>query len=121
LAWPRQPSDGVDLAQYRLQPLADLDEQLVAVMVAEGVVDLLEPVQIDQQQRRRDQFPVGLVDRLAGSVAQQRTWAWRASAALSTCVSIAANAGSVSAPSIASTRLVLPASTAANMRWIPSR
>ena len=35
------------------QPRRDLDEQLVAVVVAERVVDLLEAVEVDQQQRRR--------------------------------------------------------------------
>ena len=62
---------GVDLAQGGLEPLADLDQELVAVVVAEGVVDLLEPVQIDQSQRRRDQLAVGLAHRLAGPVVQQ--------------------------------------------------
>jgi len=55
----------------RLQPLADLQQQLVAVVVAEGVVDLLEAVQVDQRQRGRAQLPVGLADRLADTVAQQ--------------------------------------------------
>ena len=63
-----EPGDGVDLAQRAAQPLADLNQELVAVVVAEGVVDLLEPVQVEQQQRSRDQFPVGLADCLAGAV-----------------------------------------------------
>ncbi len=66
-----QPRDGVDLAERALEPLADVDEELVAVVVAEGVVDLFEPVQVDQQQRRREQLPVGRPDGLAGAVAQQ--------------------------------------------------
>ena len=67
-----EPSDGVDLPQRGLEPLPDLEQELVAVVVAEGVVDLLEPVQVDEQQRRRAQLPVGLADGLAGAVVQQR-------------------------------------------------
>jgi hypothetical protein len=63
-----QARDGVDLPERGLESLADLDQQLVAVVVAEGVVDLLEPVQVDQQQRGGNQFPVGLADGLAGAV-----------------------------------------------------
>ena len=46
-----QPGDGVAVAQHRPQPRADLAEQLVAVGVPEGVVDLLEAVEVDEQQR----------------------------------------------------------------------
>jgi hypothetical protein len=40
-------------------------------VVAEGVVDLLEPVQVDQGQRGRDQLAVGLTHRLPGAVIEQ--------------------------------------------------
>jgi hypothetical protein len=53
-----QPGDSVDLAQAAAQAFADLDQQLIAVVVAKGVVDLLEAVQIQQQQGGRDQFAV---------------------------------------------------------------
>jgi hypothetical protein len=46
-----QAADGVRVAQDRTQPRADLAEQLVPVGVAEAVVDLLEPVQVDEQER----------------------------------------------------------------------
>jgi len=35
------------------QPRPDLTQQLIAVMVAERVVDLFEPVQVDRQQPGR--------------------------------------------------------------------
>lgn len=43
---------------------ADLDEQLVTDVVAQAVVDLFEPVQVQQQQRRRG----------AGAVSWALTW-----------------------------------------------
>ena len=36
------------------EPLRDLDEQLVAAVVTERVVDLLEPVEVDEEDRERD-------------------------------------------------------------------
>jgi len=54
-----------------LQSAADLDQQPIAVVVTEGVVDLLEPVQVEHGQRRRDQLAVGVSDRLADTVVQQ--------------------------------------------------
>jgi hypothetical protein len=47
----QEPGVGVrvDVSEGCLQPLADLDQQLVAVVVAEGVVDLLEPFQTQQE------------------------------------------------------------------------
>ena len=42
--------DRVGLAQQRAQPLADLLDELVAGIVAERVVDLLEAVEIEHQQ-----------------------------------------------------------------------
>jgi hypothetical protein len=66
-----EPGHGVHGAERPLEPLADLDQQLVAVVVADGVVDLLELVQVDEQQRCRAQFAVGLADGLAGAVVQQ--------------------------------------------------
>jgi len=50
----RDPAPG---AQHPRHPPADLTEQLVAVAVAEGVVDLLEAVEVEQQQR--DGSPLG--------------------------------------------------------------
>ena len=42
--------DGVGLAQQRAQPVADLLDELVAGIVAERVVDLLEAVEIEHEQ-----------------------------------------------------------------------
>ena len=47
---PAQTGDGVGDPQHTGQPRPDLAEQLIAVLVAEGVVDLLETVQVQQQQ-----------------------------------------------------------------------
>ncbi len=67
-----EPRDGVDLAQRRPQARTGLAQQLVAVVVAEGVVDVLEPVEVDEQQpRRRPRAPVR-PQRLREAVGQQR-------------------------------------------------
>jgi hypothetical protein len=46
-----QAGHGVHLAQHPGQAGPNLGQQLFAVVVAEGVIDLLEPVQADHQQR----------------------------------------------------------------------
>ena len=48
-----QARDGVVLAQQAREALADLAQHLVAVVVAEGVVDLLEAVEVEQHAPRR--------------------------------------------------------------------
>jgi hypothetical protein len=63
---------GVDVPQRLLEPRPHLTEELVSVMVAEGVVDVLEPVQVQQQQDGRLQRPVGGAERLAEPVGEQR-------------------------------------------------
>jgi len=50
---PAQPGDGVALAHDRAQALADALDDDVAVEMAEGVVDLLEAVEVHQQDRNR--------------------------------------------------------------------
>ena len=47
------PGDQIGRPGRRLQPVRDRDEHLVADQVAVGVVDVLEPVEVDQQQRDR--------------------------------------------------------------------
>jgi hypothetical protein len=64
----RRPRQGTPGSSSRR---ADLHQQLVAVVVAEGVVDLFEAVQVDQQQGGGTPFPVGLPARLVDAVAQQ--------------------------------------------------
>ncbi|WRL63368.1 hypothetical protein U6N30_27080 [Blastococcus brunescens] len=68
---PAEPGDGVALPQHRLQSRAHLAEQLVAVGVAQGVVDLLEAVQVDQQQGDLAVRPAGGGESLVEAVAQQ--------------------------------------------------
>ena len=41
--------DGVPLALSRMQPLGHLDQQVVPGGVSQGVVDRLEPVEVEQQ------------------------------------------------------------------------
>ena len=48
-----EPGQHVARPQRGAQPRADLAEQVVAGVVAEAVVDLLEPVEVEQQQRGR--------------------------------------------------------------------
>ena len=60
-----EPGDGVALARSRPQPLGDLDEQGVADVVTEAVVDVLEPVEVEQQQP--DDRAPALARRIASS------------------------------------------------------
>ena len=48
---PAEPRDGVAPAQHRLQPVRELDAAAGRRAVAEGVVDLLEAVEIHEQHR----------------------------------------------------------------------
>ena len=45
-----EPGDGIGIAQRRGEPPSDLDQHGVTHVVAQAVVDVLEPVQVDQQQ-----------------------------------------------------------------------
>ena len=71
-----QPSGGVTGAQDRPDPLGDADQQLIAGPVAEGVVDDLEVVEIDEQDGMlagHRPLRVGLaLERLAQPVLEQR-------------------------------------------------
>ena len=53
-------------ADHDAQPVGDHDQQLVAARMAEAVVDCLEPVEVDEQHRRR-----GLIGGAASSLAEQ--------------------------------------------------
>ena len=48
-----EPGHRVDLAQAVREPCGDIDQHLVAAAVAERVVDVLEAVDVDMQQRER--------------------------------------------------------------------
>ncbi len=60
-----EPGNGVDLPHGAGQPAADEHEQVVPHVVAEGVVDLLEAVEVEQQQG--GSRPV-LLERLGGAL-----------------------------------------------------
>jgi len=68
---PAQAGDGVDVSQHTGQARPDLAEQLVAEVVAEGVVDLLEPVEVDDQQSGAGPGPAVSAQRLPEVVGQQ--------------------------------------------------
>src|SRR5689334_16467617 len=56
-----EAGDEILRTQHLAQPLGNRAEQLVAAGMAERVVDLLELVEVDEQQRR---LPIGLARRL---------------------------------------------------------
>ena len=71
-----EPRDRVAAAQHRLEPAGELDEQQVAVAVAERVVDLLEAVEVHQQHRELRAVLVGDADRVLDLLPEaSRGWA----------------------------------------------
>ena len=66
-----EAGDGVGGAQRRLEPLGDLLEQHVAVVVAERVVDLLEVVEVHDHHREAAVAALGGAQRLLDAVAEQ--------------------------------------------------
>ncbi|CAN5918119.1 hypothetical protein BH23ACT10_BH23ACT10_01790 [soil metagenome] len=68
-----QPRDGVALADSLLQPLGDAGQQLVADAVAERVVDLLEPVEVNEQHGDDVVVPTRLRNRMLDAFGEQRT------------------------------------------------
>ncbi len=65
--------DGVVVAQHRLQPRADLSQDLVAGVMAEAVVDLLEAVDVDEQRGRADAQAPCTREHLLGTVEHERS------------------------------------------------
>ena len=63
--------DRVHRAEQSPQPLRELLQQKVAELVAEGVVDLLEPVEVHGEERERRIAPPDAADRVIEAVAQQ--------------------------------------------------
>ena len=59
---PRQPRHGVRLPQHVPEPLRDENEEPVARRVAEGVVDFLEVVQVEQDDAHHLPAPLGVGD-----------------------------------------------------------
>ena len=64
---------GVGLAHDLAQPVGDLDQQGVAAVVAERVVDLLEPVDVEQQQSDVVPLGLGVGDRPLEALGEQAT------------------------------------------------
>ncbi len=56
---PAQAGDGVARAEHLGDPVRRLDEQLITVVVAQGVVDLLEPIEVDHHHDRLGPLAVG--------------------------------------------------------------
>ena len=67
-----EPGDRVGGRERALQPPAHLDEQAVAVVVAESVVDLLELVEVHDDERHRFGRARRALQRLAQPVVEQR-------------------------------------------------
>ena len=68
---PAEPGDRCRSPAARHEPLADLLEQEVAVVVPERVIDLLEPVEIHHQHRPRLVVALGRRERLKHVLAEQ--------------------------------------------------
>ena len=67
-----EASDRVARAQHLGQRRRDVAEIVVAVVVPERVVDLFEPVEVDDRDAHRFARPAGRRDRVFGAVAEQR-------------------------------------------------
>ena len=57
-----QPCHGVVIANMRAKALGDRPQQCVADLVAERVVDVLEPIEVERQHRQRPIPAVGSAD-----------------------------------------------------------
>ena len=68
---PAEARDGVALAHARRQARSDVLEDLVTDRVPKGVVDGLEAVEIDEQQREQPLLTAGGRQRLAQTIEQQ--------------------------------------------------
>jgi hypothetical protein len=66
-----ESSQRVAVAQRAIQTLRDANQQLVAGVVPEVVVDHLEAVQVDEQHGGHCSLATGFGDRLRDSVVQQ--------------------------------------------------
>ena len=62
---------GVGLAQHTVQAGADLPQEEIARVMAEGVVDLLEPVEVDQEEGGVVPVARARQDRLVRAVAEE--------------------------------------------------
>ena len=67
-----EAADRVGLAQHAGDPRGDDAQQLVADRVAEGVVDALEAVEVDEHRRRLGAAAAGVGEHLLGAVHDQR-------------------------------------------------
>ena len=64
--------DRIGVTHDRAQPVGDLDEELVADLVTQPVVDVLEAVEIDEMERKRAVAAARAGDLAAQAVGQQR-------------------------------------------------
>jgi hypothetical protein len=58
-----EAGEEVAAAQHLAQAMGDLDQEPVALLMAEGVVDLLDAIEVDQQQRRERAHAPGARER----------------------------------------------------------
>ena len=68
-----QAGDGVRFPQLALEPVRNVTQDVVAAVVPEGVVDLLEPVEVHHQQGQRMVFALAGQDGLPQTVEHQRS------------------------------------------------
>ena len=67
-----QAADLAMVAHHQFQPVRDLAKERVTDRVAEGIVDVLEPVEVDQEQRAALAAVGGVAQRLVECLAHQR-------------------------------------------------
>ena len=70
---PAEAGDSVGRTYHPGEPGGDLDEQHISRVVTEGVVDLLEPVEIKHHDRRLRTAAAGRRQRLRGSIRKQQS------------------------------------------------
>ena len=71
---PAEATDGVLVANRALQPFPDGLQQLISGRVPEAVVDVLEPVQVDEERTRGHAWPARCPrDYLLGAVDHEGT------------------------------------------------
>ena len=66
------PTDGVALADARVQSLGDLFEKHVSGVVAHGIVDELEAIDVEEQEGCRSAAAIGAVERADQVIVKQR-------------------------------------------------
>ena len=67
-----QPGQGIGRAQQGTQSCGDAAQQTVAELMSQGVVDVLEVVEVDEQQRQLLLFPGGAMDGVLEAIVEEQ-------------------------------------------------